>query len=253
MLVAYCFAILCFVLSLSTDNPIPHQYLSLVAASASSSLMPSCISCYRHFAREGILNSHLAQSNKCKWVLERRQATEAAPTQTYDYEDDLESDPAMSEGGDNHANSPAPSDFGGLELPDFAGFDEFEAIPIHIDEDQPDAENLDQNTPEDDIAHANKELDRRARVEDALDEEPVATKSFPGAGGIVGHTAVPQNAYAADPNPYHPFANKTDWEMAWWAKKRGPGQTAFNDLLEVEGVGRLRTQYDRLLMKVLNR
>lgn len=194
--------------------------------------MPSCIACYRHFAREGALNSHLTQSKKCNWVLDRRQATEAAPTQTYNYEDDLASDPPMSD--DNRANNPVPPDFDGADYLDFAGLDE--GMSNHDGQDdqlQMDAENLEQNVDKE------PERDRRARVEDALDEEPVATKCFPGAGKILGHTSIPQNAYAADPNPYHPFANKTDWEIAWWAKKRGPGQTAFNDLLEVEGVSRL--------------
>ncbi|KAJ6618406.1 hypothetical protein B0H10DRAFT_1795346 [Mycena sp. CBHHK59/15] len=37
-------------------------------------------------------------------------------------------------------------------------------------------------------------------------------------------------------NPYAPFASKTDWEIAKWAKLRGAGSTAFTDLLQVQGV-----------------
>ncbi len=35
---------------------------------------------------------------------------------------------------------------------------------------------------------------------------------------------------------YAPFASKLDWETARWAKLRGPGSTAFTDLLRIDGV-----------------
>lgn len=37
-------------------------------------------------------------------------------------------------------------------------------------------------------------------------------------------------------NPYHPFASKLDWEVAKWAKLRGPSSTSLMDLLKIEGV-----------------
>ena len=37
-------------------------------------------------------------------------------------------------------------------------------------------------------------------------------------------------------NPYHPFASRIDWEVARWAKMRGPGSTAVTELLEIENV-----------------
>ncbi|KAF9455149.1 hypothetical protein BDZ94DRAFT_1316632 [Collybia nuda] len=37
-------------------------------------------------------------------------------------------------------------------------------------------------------------------------------------------------------NPYAPFKNKMDWEIARWAKLRGPGSTAFSELLSINGV-----------------
>jgi hypothetical protein len=33
-----------------------------------------------------------------------------------------------------------------------------------------------------------------------------------------------------------PFVSKIDWEVACWAKLRGPGSTAFSELLNIEGV-----------------
>jgi len=40
-------------------------------------------------------------------------------------------------------------------------------------------------------------------------------------------------------NPYAPFNSQTDWEVAKWAKLRGPTSTAVTDLLEIPGVSRL--------------
>jgi hypothetical protein len=37
-------------------------------------------------------------------------------------------------------------------------------------------------------------------------------------------------------NPYHPFQTQMDWEIAKWAKLRGPSSTAFTELLAIDGV-----------------
>ncbi|KAK7023555.1 hypothetical protein VNI00_016675 [Paramarasmius palmivorus] len=36
-------------------------------------------------------------------------------------------------------------------------------------------------------------------------------------------------------NPYAPFTSKLEWEVARWAKLRGPGSTAITELLQIEG------------------
>ena len=43
-------------------------------------------------------------------------------------------------------------------------------------------------------------------------------------------------------NPWAPFNSKLDWEIARWAKIRGPGSTAVTDLLRIDGV-RCLNQY----------
>ncbi|KAI0058289.1 hypothetical protein BV25DRAFT_1919489 [Artomyces pyxidatus] len=40
----------------------------------------------------------------------------------------------------------------------------------------------------------------------------------------------------ADENPWAPFTSQMDWEMAQWAKMRGPTSTAFTELLNIDGV-----------------
>ena len=37
-------------------------------------------------------------------------------------------------------------------------------------------------------------------------------------------------------NPYSPFTSKRDWLMAKWQKLRGPGSTAFDELMAIDGV-----------------
>jgi hypothetical protein len=37
-------------------------------------------------------------------------------------------------------------------------------------------------------------------------------------------------------NPWAPFTSEMDWEIAKWAKNRGPSSTAFLELLGIKGV-----------------
>ncbi|KAF8998031.1 hypothetical protein BDQ17DRAFT_1391788 [Cyathus striatus] len=37
-------------------------------------------------------------------------------------------------------------------------------------------------------------------------------------------------------NPYTPFSSKLEWEIAKWAKLRGPSSTAFTELMKIDGV-----------------
>jgi hypothetical protein len=37
-------------------------------------------------------------------------------------------------------------------------------------------------------------------------------------------------------NPYFPFSSQIDWELAKWAKLRGPSATSFTELLHINGV-----------------
>ena len=48
------------------------------------------------------------------------------------------------------------------------------------------------------------------------------------------------NALGSNRNPWAPFTSEIDWMVARWAKLRGPGSTAFSELLAINGV---RVQY----------
>ncbi|KAI0038057.1 hypothetical protein FA95DRAFT_1506102 [Auriscalpium vulgare] len=86
---------------------------------------------------------------------------------------------------------------------------------------------------------------QRAQEERRL-RDKAHTVQFPGQAGA----PVPQDGHApgaydvyrdrlgpTDPaNVWAPFASKLDWEIAKWAKMRGPSSTAFTELLQIDGV-----------------
>jgi len=61
------------------------------------------------------------------------------------------------------------------------------------------------------------------------------------AGGALAHRESTDNNYHTkvsdqEKNPWAPFMSQKDWEVARWAKVRGPGATAFSELLSIPGV-----------------
>ncbi len=86
-----------------------------------------------------------------------------------------------------------------------------------------------------------REAQRRAHAHLREKTFPIPyTKIDPNAGKPVKddreRTAYQQYAAANAQNPYHPFASKLDWQVARWAKMRGPGSTAVTELLEIDEV-----------------
>lgn len=51
-----------------------------------------------------------------------------------------------------------------------------------------------------------------------------------------GYGEYSEELQTEDDNPYYPFSSKRDWEVAKWAKLRGPSSTAMTELLGIEGV-----------------
>ncbi|KAG6835140.1 hypothetical protein H0H93_004526 [Arthromyces matolae] len=89
--------------------------------------------------------------------------------------------------------------------------------------------------------HVAKRL--RGGVEDRLSRDPIVVKfplrsagmTYPSPG-----SQTPNEQYRADlgnlENSYAPFSSKLDWDIAKWAKMRGPSSTAFTELMKIEGV-----------------
>jgi hypothetical protein len=65
------------------------------------------------------------------------------------------------------------------------------------------------------------------------------------AGTCIGSVPNRNDSYQSrlrdDKNLWAPFSSQIDWEIARWAKLRGPSSTAFSDLLAIEGVGALQS------------
>ncbi|KZT64605.1 hypothetical protein DAEQUDRAFT_678329 [Daedalea quercina L-15889] len=79
-----------------------------------------------------------------------------------------------------------------------------------------------------------------------LNHSPLHVVSFGGEAGKAIEGSTPSafsgyKLYASEVDPgeknlYAPFASRLDWELAQWAKLRGPSSTAFTELLAIEGV-----------------
>ena len=53
-------------------------------------------------------------------------------------------------------------------------------------------------------------------------------------------------------NPWAPFSLQLDWEVAHWAKFRGPSSTAFSEFLKINGVSvEIRASYIVLTMTLI--
>ncbi|KAI0688790.1 hypothetical protein BC835DRAFT_1283994 [Cytidiella melzeri] len=67
-------------------------------------------------------------------------------------------------------------------------------------------------------------------------EFPSATAARPIRREVTRYTAYQDDVPGAQWNPWAPFSSKMDWEVAQWAKLRGPSSTAFTELLEIDGI-----------------
>ena len=79
----------------------------------------------------------------------------------------------------------------------------------------------------------------RRIVEEKL-RQKIHVRHFGGKAGAVLETNKADKygytAYANHSNVYAPFASELDWQVAKWAKLRGPGSNAFSELLKIPEV-----------------
>jgi hypothetical protein len=91
----------------------------------------------------------------------------------------------------------------------------------------------DPNADEDLLATGNG----RKAVENSL-RQPIVVDHFPSAlaGAPIDSNQKHSISDSHPNNPYAPFASRLDWEVARWAKLRGPSSTAISELLSIPGV-----------------
>ncbi len=129
---------------------------------------------------------------------------------------------------------------------------EREGLPVEVADNKLEEDNGSDSDDEHYLPTIHQATDHRHQAERVLidtGDGPKAcvtiryTKKHPHswAGSILTHSASHDDAYTStladyDRNAWAPFNSKLDWELARWAKMRGPGSTALSELLAIEGV-----------------
>lgn len=83
----------------------------------------------------------------------------------------------------------------------------------------------------------------RDAIENAL-RQPTVIDRFPSASAGAPVATVLEPSFPSQydkgvnshDNLYTPFSSRLDWEVARWAKLRGPGSNALTELLRIDGV-----------------
>jgi hypothetical protein len=83
----------------------------------------------------------------------------------------------------------------------------------------------------------------RETSHNGCEDSILIVEAYPGAGRVLGYDTTTDTAYSrtsydleTEGNPYRPFLNKGEYEVARWAMERELGQNAFTDLLSIDGV-----------------
>jgi hypothetical protein len=175
----------------------------------SATTIQCCPSCKKTFKARSRLVRHTARAPSCKWVHDGRTQDEV---EMRDYQE-------LSDREEDHLGNQDADESDGLGADEFAG----------VDESQP-------------LLSPHATLPREAS-HNGCEDSVLIVEAYPGAGRVLGydtttHTACSQTSYdlETEGNPYHPFLNKGDYEVARWAVERGLGQNAFTDLLSIDGV-----------------
>jgi hypothetical protein len=230
---------------------------------------PTCAGCGRSFTPSG-LTSHLKQTHnpRCHAIhdQQRNYIPEDHPPLDNDFPDsdhfpgdffaddygpddfpwnadeDPDPDDAESLPPDSEVNEfetdldPDPDDF--YQDPEI-GWEPPIADPgVHVDDE-------DHDMDEDGDGDPPPILPERSTAHDAL-QNPHSTEKFNDkyadarAGLCIGTEPDTNSQYHAgmlnNMNTWFPFSSKLDWEVARWAKLRGPTSTAFSELLAIDGV-----------------
>ena len=184
-----------------------------------ATLTLECPSCRKAFRKRGFLESHLTQTSACRWVLQARAATDAAPDL------DLSSPPPL-------ANTP-PCSSG--ENPQFNGYDPYsDNLPPRIPPSPiPIQRETSPSNPPPSAPNANSEQSPPSQNPEraAVAEKPKAVTKHATAGRVYGHSDVVKretDALRASKTPFAPFSNRIDWEITQAYKRPGSSLVPFS-------------------------
>lgn len=210
--------------------------------------LTSCNGCGKKFSALKYRRSHLSQTTDPRCQLER-QAFLARNHPDHSLPISPSTSPLLS-------SSPLPTPTTSIlhpfvsspnahtqELPEPEDEDSFDATPTSSDDNQ--TVHLDDTSDEE---NNDDEHGRFLSVNEATNLQgkiwgDVHIEIYPGRrAGAVYSQGIPtmkefENILGGpSPNPYAPFNSQTDWELAKWAKFRGPGSTAFTELMGIADV-----------------
>ena len=208
--------------------------------------MYSCDGCLANFNRQGNLIQRLEKSTNLLCI-DARQAHRDKMRPIHGRRQELQK-----VNGDVEGSEESDSDLGE------GGFVDLDLMPAEVEVEGLIGEA--QRVPNEDEDHDGKEDARRAGTapggisiesHNHLETPPVYVKKFGGQAGQPIHTSdnggysnyVEQLETGNQENIWAPFASRMEWEVAQWAKLRGPGSTSFSELLEIEGVSQIHQQF----------
>ena len=246
---------------------IPARTACPVTSSMERRLPPTCAGCGKSFTSSGLTN-HLKQTHnpRCRAISNRLRAYIPDDRPSESDQDVFPDSPRFS--GDFFADEYHPDDFpwdadqdpepDAEFLPPDEDIDEFDA-DSESDSDCYQDLDIGWEPPVSDAGVGRTDLDdedddpddppplpERSTAHDAL-QNPYYTEKFNNkypdarAGMRFGTELDLNSQYQAgmpdNLNIWFPFSSKLDWEIARWAKLRGPSSTAFSELLAIDGVG----------------
>ncbi|RDX39856.1 hypothetical protein OH76DRAFT_1515212, partial [Lentinus brumalis] len=196
-----------------------------------------CEACKYWFTPRG-LALHLDNTARTACVALRH-----AQQQAREAESDSDAQPPSSAPSQTPSSTPQPFEgdfFGDYAQEDWDEFDEYDPSrhgdsPMEIDGDEQVEDWEEEEVPAED-PHAAALRDAQRHVHAHLRAKTFRVP-FPDAraGQPLDQDRQPSAYKKSEPgDPYHPFASKLDWQVARWAKMRGPGSTAVTELLEIE-------------------
>ena len=213
----------------------------------------TCNGCGREFSAAKYCRSHISQSTDVRCQAERqvflsRRLPEYFPTVSPLRSASPPSSPSLPSSSDpiptppEHPSTPAQQS---LEIEDNEDLDLDGTSNSDENEDLGAESDVDSDISED---AGDDEHGRFLSAEEVADLQSktwgdIYVDVYPGPhAGAVHSQGIPttkefENVLGGpSPNPFAPFNNQTDWELAKWAKLRGPGSTSFTELMGVTGV-----------------
>ena len=197
----------------------------------------SCAGCSKIFSAPKYRRSHLSQTTNPLCEPERRAfLARNLPGYTPPTSPQQPASPAPSPIQSSPDPQPNPLDPEPSDLED-GDYDIEEVLDFDSDSDS-----------DPDLDDSNDEHGRFLSTDEVTDLQgetwgEIHTKVYSGGNaGAIHSYGIPtmkelDNTLGGPPsNPYSPFSSRTDWELAKWAKLRGPSATAFTELMGVTGV-----------------